>query len=184
MKGSGLRVNFHKSSIILINEEKDTLSSLVEEMKCQIGDMSFTYLGLLVGTTRSKVHDCSTLIDRVERWLSASSSFLSYGGHLQLINSVFSSLLTYYMCSLLILVTIVKEIDKIWRHYPWKGNNKESCKQSLAWWTMIEGGLGVIDLKVRIRVYSSSIWTSLITMTRIPGLTWFISDTITMLYHI
>jgi hypothetical protein len=62
--------------------------------------MPFTYLGLLLGTTKSTVQEFSPLLTRIERRLSRISTFLSYDGRLIMVNSVLSVLPTFYMCSL------------------------------------------------------------------------------------
>jgi hypothetical protein len=57
--------------------------------------MPFTYLGLSMGTTKPSIKDLTLPIDRIERRLSATSSFLSYGDRLVLINSFMPSLPTF-----------------------------------------------------------------------------------------
>jgi hypothetical protein len=49
---TGLRVNFHKSSMIPINVPHDTLQSLSTAFCCQTASLPFTYLGLPLGTAR------------------------------------------------------------------------------------------------------------------------------------
>jgi hypothetical protein len=97
---SGLKVNFHKSCFVLINIDSDKALFLAKTFGCLVGSFPFTYLGLPLGFTKHQVKDYAPLICRIEGRLSASSQFISYAGRLQLINSVLSSLPTYYMCSL------------------------------------------------------------------------------------
>jgi hypothetical protein len=73
--------------------------------------MPFTYLGLPLGTTRPTLRDLSPLTDSVERRLNACSRFLNYGGKLIFINSVLSSLPTFYMCMLKLNKTVIKIIN-------------------------------------------------------------------------
>ena len=75
---TGLRVNFHKSSIVPINVPEATLDSLAAAFGCQTASMPFTYLGLPMGTTKPSFEDLTPLMDRVERRLAACSSLLSY----------------------------------------------------------------------------------------------------------
>jgi hypothetical protein len=77
-----------------------------------VGFFPFTYLGLPLGLTKPLVRDFAPLICRVERRLASSSQFLLYAGRFQLINSVLSSLPTYYICSLKLPVTVIAVIDK------------------------------------------------------------------------
>jgi hypothetical protein len=107
-----LKVNYHKSSLIPINLSQEESEILAHGFNCQLGSMPFTYLGLLMGTTKPSIRDMSPLIDRVERRLSAVSSFLSYGDRLVLVNSVLSSLPTHYMLTLRLPPGIIDVLDR------------------------------------------------------------------------
>jgi hypothetical protein len=109
---SGLRVNFHKSCLVPINISQNHAATLAIAFGCIVGSFPFTYLGLPLGLTKPLVKDYVPLICRVKRRVSASSQFLSYAGRLQLINSIISSLPTYYMCSLKLPATVIEIIDK------------------------------------------------------------------------
>jgi hypothetical protein len=73
-----------------------------------------------MGTTKPSIRDLSPLTDRVKRRLSAVTSFLSYGDRLVLVNSVLSSLPTYFMLSLRLPPGIIEVIDRARRHCLWK----------------------------------------------------------------
>lgn len=93
-----------------------------------------------MGTTRPRVVDFAPLVDRVEIRLTSSSMFLPQGGgggRPTLINSVLSSIPTYYMCPLQLPVTVVKAIDTARKNCLWKGNNQGSTRKSLASWDMV-----------------------------------------------
>jgi hypothetical protein len=62
--------------------------------------MPFTYLGLPLGTTKPNITEFAPLTTKIERRLAGVSKFLSYNGRLILVNSIFSALPTFYMCSL------------------------------------------------------------------------------------
>jgi hypothetical protein len=150
---SGLKVNYHKSSIIPINMIADEASSMATIFDCQLGSMPFTYLGLPMGTTKPSIRDLSPLIDSVERRLSSTASFLSYGDRLVLVNSVLSSLPTYIMLTLVIPVGVLEVIDRARRHCLWRRKDKEKIN-SLAAWDMVckpkkKGGMGIINLKLQ-----------------------------------
>jgi hypothetical protein len=68
-----------------------------------------------------------------------------------MVNAVFSSLPTYYMCTLKLPKTVIKHIDKFRRHCLWRGADitakkppqvKQSANQKLR-------GLGVINLELQ-----------------------------------
>jgi hypothetical protein len=149
---TGLKVNYSKSSMIPINLAQEEAVELAREFDCQLGSMPFTYLGLPMGTTKPTIRDMSPLIDRVERRLSATTSFLSYGDRLVLVNSVQSSLPTFFMLSLRIPVGVVDVVDRARRHCLWRRKDKEKI-HSLVAWRMIckpknKGGLGIINLRI------------------------------------
>ena len=63
---TGLRVNYHKSSMIPVILQHNEAVALAQVFECQLGSMPFPYLGLPMGTTRPTIRDMSPLIDRVE----------------------------------------------------------------------------------------------------------------------
>lgn len=159
---TGLKVNYQKSSIIPINLNDMETQHLAQTFGCSVSVMPFTYLGLPIGTTRPTIEEFHPLINRIERRLSGISRMLSYNGRLILVNSVFSALPTFYMCSIKIPPTMIEQIDKYRKHCLWSGgdiNRKGSC---LAAWDLAcrpksEGGLLLYSLQTSSR--SSSLTT-------------------------
>ena len=111
----GLKINFHKSTLIPINCHEDTYNCIATIFGCVVGKMPFTYLGLPMGTTRPSVLDLFPLVCRVERRLFATLNMISYGGKLSLLNSVITSLIIFALCTLKLPVSIIELLDKI-RH--------------------------------------------------------------------
>ena len=92
------------------------------------------------------------MMTRIENRLSVVSKFLSYHGRLTLVNSVFSALPTFYMCSLKIPPQVIKKIYIFKKHCLWsKGdiNRRGSCLVAweIACKPKTQGGLGIIDTK-------------------------------------
>jgi hypothetical protein len=79
---TSLRVNYHKSCLVLINMESGKATDLAYIFGCIVGSFPFTYLGLPLGLTKPLVKDYAPLVCRVERRLSTSAQFLSYAGRL------------------------------------------------------------------------------------------------------
>lgn len=151
----GLKINFHKSTIIPINCPTDRCNQLAHIFGCVVGKMPFTYLGLPLGTTRPTVLDLMPLVCMVERRLSATLNMISYGGKLSLLNSVITSLVIFALCTLRLPTKIIELLDKIRRKCLWtkKTDQGDKCN-SLASWDMVCkpkdcGGLGVIDLRIQ-----------------------------------
>ena len=115
-ESTGLHVNYHKSNIYPINVTDQKMEILANTFHCKIGSMPFTYLGLPLGLQRPTLGPFLPLIQKIEKRLASTSIFLSQAGRLQMVNAVFSSLPTYYMCTLKLPKTVIKHIDKLKRH--------------------------------------------------------------------
>jgi hypothetical protein len=118
---TSLKVNYSKSNMFLINVSQKRLVHLTATLNYQVGAFPFTYLVLPLGMNKPTVQDCMPLVTRVERRLVSTSNFLTHGGKLQLVNSVLSSMATFYMCSIKVPIEILNQIDKYRRHCLWNG---------------------------------------------------------------
>jgi hypothetical protein len=107
-RATGLKVNYNKSCILPINVSDQRMEVLANTFGCVIGSLPFAYLGLPLGTTKPTIEDLTPLMSQIERRLNASARFLNYGGRLELVNSVLSSLTTYHMCSIKLQKTVIK----------------------------------------------------------------------------
>jgi hypothetical protein len=150
-QSTGLNINYHKSSMMPINVDDPTLRELAEGFGCQIGTLPFTYLGLSVGTSRPSIQDLTPVVHRLERRLTATSSFLSQGARLQFILSAISSMPLHLLCTIHIPPGILKQFNRIIRQCLWR-DNIDTPKQSLAAWDLIckpkmKGGLGIVDFQ-------------------------------------
>jgi hypothetical protein len=92
------------------------LCTYIEEWDVKVAEMSFTYLGLPLGTTRHIVEDFHPLLNRIEMRMMGINRLLSYQGRLTLVNSVLSSLPTFFMCSLKVPIKIWDQVDKYRKH--------------------------------------------------------------------
>jgi hypothetical protein len=151
-QSTGLRINYAKSCLIPLNMSQDKAELLARAFGCQIQGMPFTYLGLPMGTTKSRVDHYAPLMDRVERQLTAISSMLTQAGKLQLANSVISTLPTFFMCSLDVSVAVHEYVDRARRHCMWnKSEITHRSKPLVAWRKCTKpkrkGGLGLISLR-------------------------------------
>jgi retron-type reverse transcriptase len=77
---TGLKINFHKSSMIPINLSDINAQRIAALIGCNIASMPFTYLGLPLGTTKPSIQDLMPLVDRIERRVSATFMLMSYSG--------------------------------------------------------------------------------------------------------
>jgi hypothetical protein len=157
---TGLKVNFSKSMMVPVNISGDKLNHLAQTFGCAVGSFPFTYLGLPLGIQRPTMQEFLPMVSKCERRLSGISSFLTLAGRLQLTNAVFSALPTFYMCSLLLPKSIIKQIDKYRKHCLWRGSDINSKTPPKAAWDLVcipkdEGGLGVLNLEKQNRALLS-----------------------------
>ena len=95
---SGLKINMTKSLLLGMGVDDVFISSLTKLVGCEVGAWPTTYLGLPLGGNpclRSFWESVITKVaKRLDRWKRA---FLSKGGRLTLIESVLSTILTYFL---------------------------------------------------------------------------------------
>jgi hypothetical protein len=113
---TGLKVNYNKSFLVVINVENEKTTHLARTIGCQVVEMSFTYLGLPLGITRPAIEDFLPFLNRIERRMLGLNRLLSYQGRLILVNSILSALPTFYMCSLKMPISILDQADKYRKH--------------------------------------------------------------------
>lgn len=111
-ESTGLKVNYNKSMMLPINISRERLDLLAKTFGCSKGTLPFTYLGLPLGITKPKVIDFLPLVNECERRFGGISSMLNQAGGLQITNAALSSLPTYYMCTLELPKSVIKQIDK------------------------------------------------------------------------
>jgi len=138
--------------IVSINMTTEKSHHLAATFGCSTRSLSFTYLGLPLGLTKPKVEEFMPSVNRCERRLASTSLFLSQAGKVQLTNSVFTALPTFFMSTFSLHVTIREQVDKNRKHCLWKGAEDTNRINAKAAWYMVtkskeEGGLGVLDLK-------------------------------------
>lgn len=109
---TGLKVNYQKTMLVPINISNEKAEILAKTFGCCKGSLPFTYLGLPLSLSKPNAHDFLPLISRREKRLSGVSSLLSQARRLELTNAVFTSLPTFYMCSLELPKSVIKQIDK------------------------------------------------------------------------
>jgi hypothetical protein len=116
-QATGLRVNYGKSCLIPIKVSEELLHSLAGTFGCAVGQLPFTCFGLPLGVTKPTIQDLSPLVGLVERRrLNASARFRGYGGRLEFVRSVLSTLPSFYMSSLKIQKTVINICNRAQRH--------------------------------------------------------------------
>ena len=103
-----------------INMDSERLGHFANTLACLTGSLPFTYLGLPLSLNKPAVEHFLPIVQRVERRLCGIVDFLNYGGKLQLVKSVLSSLPIYYMSCFDLPVTIKEQLIKYMRQCLWR----------------------------------------------------------------
>ena len=119
-EATGLQINFHKSSMCPINVNDHAATDLAALFGCKLGKIPFTYLGLPMSTSKPRIEDFVPLLKRIENGLLGCSTLLSSGDKLTLIKSVFTSMPTFFMSTLMIPKTVIKQINSYLMNCFWR----------------------------------------------------------------
>jgi hypothetical protein len=82
--------------------------------------------------SKPTIQECLPLVHRIERRLISTAMFLTQGGKLLMVNSVLSSLPTFFMCVIKVPIDILNQIDRYHRHCLWRGEDLNAKKPPLA----------------------------------------------------
>jgi hypothetical protein len=121
---SGLKINFSKSEVVVINGDDDITSQYADIFNCQVGAFPIKYLGVPVSPSRLKVLDWAPLTDKNRKKLDIwKGGAMSIAGRTTLINSSLTNALIYHMSMYLVPKTVVSELDKQRRTFFWQGGS-------------------------------------------------------------
>lgn len=149
---SGLKINFNKSEVIMINQNHNKSMTYSEMFNCAIGEWPIKYLGVPVSGSKLHVGDWTSLVEKVSKRLDGwKGGSLSLGGRLTLLNSCLTGIPIYSMSMYRLPKTVIKKIDIIRKRFFWQGSGMKK-KYHLVKWEKIcktkqKGGLGVKDLR-------------------------------------
>ena len=136
-----------------LNTAPEKAIDLANVLGCQVGSLPFTYLGLPLGITKLRIVDFAPLINKMERRLTATSTFLAFSGKVELTKAVLSALPTYTVCTLKLPLGVVNNLDRARGDCLWRGSGVNDKKKK----TLValkktcrprnKGGLGVLNLR-------------------------------------
>jgi hypothetical protein len=115
-QATGLRMNYSKSSLMPISLTDQRLQELADTFGCVVGRLLFSYLGLSLGTTKPTIQDLSPLVGLVEHTMNASARFLGYGGRLEFLRYVLSTLPMFYLSSIKIQKAVLEMCNREQSH--------------------------------------------------------------------
>jgi hypothetical protein len=119
---SGLKVNFHKSSLIGVNVSREFMDAAGRFLHCKEGSTPFTYLRLPVGANPKKLSTWEPMLVKLRNRLNSwGNKYVSLGGRIVLLNSVLNAIPIFYLSYLKIPEKVVKEVIRIQRNFLWGG---------------------------------------------------------------
>ncbi|XP_074301623.1 uncharacterized protein LOC141633025 [Silene latifolia] len=128
-RATGLVMNTGKSSLYCNGIDKQVLRDLEHISGMKRGHVPFTYLGVTVSPKRLSVMDYNSLVDNVvDRIRGLGSRKLSYAGRTVLLQSVLSTLHSYWARIFILPKTVISKIEAICRSYLWHAVGK------YVWW--------------------------------------------------
>ena len=123
---SGLKINFTKSEVIMINVDHNLASQYADLFNCQSGHFPIKYLRVPVSASRLHMKDWLTLKERNEKKLAVwKGKSLSIAGRTTLIDSSLSNSFIYHMSLYLLPKTTTDSLDKQRRTFFWQGGGQK-----------------------------------------------------------
>ncbi|XP_074276997.1 uncharacterized protein LOC141600652 [Silene latifolia] len=186
---SGLQMSQTKTSAYFNGVQNSVKADILQVSGFSEGLPPFRYLGVPITCGRMKKQDCNILVERlVERIRKFGTKKLSYAGRLTLVNSVLSTVYSYWANIFIIPKGVLNKLNAICRNYLWDGN-AEYIRVPLVGWDKVcapkdEGGLAVRDSlswnwaiigKLVWWVYNcpERLWVRWVHQVYLKGLPWF-----------
>ncbi|XP_028085057.1 uncharacterized protein LOC114286160 [Camellia sinensis] len=146
---SGLKINFHKSTVCGIGVEERRVMKFATKLNCLSQRLPLTYLGLPLGANPRSRSTWQTVVEKCKKKLASwKKRFLSFDGRLTLIRSVLSSIPLFFLSLFKMVVGVAKTIDKIQSSFLW-GDSETSRKIHLVNWKEVYRGKSQRGLAVR-----------------------------------
>lgn len=130
---SGLKTNRDKCAVFPIQCEGVPLEEIMEPFPCQVSGFPCNYLGLPLHYRKLSRVQVQPLIDKMANRLPQwKGRFLNKAARLKLVNSVLSSMPTYFLTIFPVKKWVLKKLDKIRRGFLWKG--KKMSLEVIVWY--------------------------------------------------
>jgi hypothetical protein len=174
-QATGLRINYHKSTLVPMHVAPEHLSDIQDCLQCRIEGFPQTYLGLPLSAQKLRLDAFAPLIAKVDKYLSGwRSLLLSPGGRLVLLNSVLDALPAYAMGAIELPAGLLDALDKLRRSFLWAPADRASGAKCHVAWDLVcrpkeEGGLGVHDLRIQNKCLQMRL---IHRLHSVPGASW------------
>ena len=149
---SGLKISLEKSTLYTAGLSEAQEGDILTCFPFASGKLPVRYMGLPLLTRRMTINDYMSLVEKIRKRMSSwTGRFLSYGGRLQLISSVITSMANFWMSAFRIPGSCLKKIESLCSAFLWYGPELKTSKAKVSWKDVclpkLEGGLGIRPLK-------------------------------------
>jgi hypothetical protein len=161
---SGLKINYHKSEVIVMGQPMEEQQRVANKLNCKRGSFPFMYLGLPISDRKLRLEQWLFLVrklaGRIEPWLS---KLLTSGGRLILSNACLDSIPIFAMGLFLLHDGIHARFDSHRSKFFWEGAGNKRKYHMVNWPSVCRpkssGGLGLLNSKkMNIALLSKWIW--------------------------
>jgi exonuclease III len=150
---SGLKINYHKSEVIIMGRSVERQQLVADQLNCKLGEFPFIYLGLPISdralTMEQWLFLVRKLAAKVEPWWG---KFMSSGGRLILSNACLANLPTYAMGLFLLQDGIHAKFDSHRARFYWEGVGPKRKFHLVNWPAVCRpkdcGGLGIVNSRL------------------------------------
>jgi hypothetical protein len=150
---SGMKINYHKSEVIVLGVDQQEQARVANLLNCQQGYFPFTYLGFPISDIKLTIADLEPVVatvgKRVEPW---QGRFLSSAPRLTLTDACLSSLPLHTMSLFMLADGTHAGFDKHRARFFWEGVGDKKKYHWVNWAEVCKpkerGGLGVMNTEL------------------------------------
>ncbi|XP_074317916.1 uncharacterized protein LOC141654534 [Silene latifolia] len=150
---SGLCLNRDKTNIYFNGVRRELIDEVVSNLWFRVGSLPFKYLGIPISSKKISKFEAHKLIERiVTRVRSLGARQLSYAGRLVLVQSVLTTMHSYWASIFLLPSGVMIKVEAICRNFLWGGKDDYLRDPNIAWEKCCtpkeEGSLGIKNAKL------------------------------------
>jgi hypothetical protein len=161
---SGMKINFHKSEVIVMGVVEAEQARVARLLNCKQGKFPFTYLGFTMSDHKLTMADVEPLVALVGKCaMPWQGIFMSSAARLTLIDACLSNLSLHTMGLFLLANGSYAAMDSHRNRFFWEGQTTTKKFHMVNWKTICQpksqGGLGVLNTKLmNIVLMAKWIW--------------------------
>ncbi|WMV41497.1 hypothetical protein MTR67_034882 [Solanum verrucosum] len=152
-QASGLQANMNKSSIYFGGAAVQEKLNILQQSGFGCGEFPFKYLGVPLSTKNLTIMQWLPLVNKIIGRISSwTAKKLSYGGRMQLVQSVLFGIQEYWSQLFTIPAKVLKLVESYCRSFTWSGSNTITKRELIAWDKVClpksVGGMNLINIRM------------------------------------